>query len=372
MRSLLLTVVGLSLIVSACSGNDDPPPPLPEATQAAIDATVQQQLAAQNLPGAVVLVSIPGEGESARAYGEANLQTHAPRATGEPFRIASITKTFIGTLILQLVDDGSLALTDRVSKWYPGFPNGELITLDHLLRMRSGIADSFDEAFLQDFYADPVAPRTPAQMIARAAARGSEFIAPDTLTRYNNVNFVMLGEIAQKVTGQDIRVLLQERIYRPLGMTDTVYPRASEFGGSTRGYLFNPVSGRFEDLTVLDPVATGGAGAIISTLADLKRYARALCTGTLLSRATQQRRLQGHNLDGEPAFIEYGAGLIHLGKFCGHNGTIFGFSSEMFYLPEKDALIVINVNRLDLDDRSRSTELFLRLSKQLFPQHVDW
>jgi D-alanyl-D-alanine carboxypeptidase len=371
MRRLLLCT-GLLMALGACGGDDNAPPPLPAATQAAVDDIVQTRLAADNLPGAVVLISIPGEGEMVKAYGKANLQTQAPRTTTDPFRIASITKTFIGTLILQLVDDGRLALSDPVSKWYPSFPNGNAITIDHLLRMRSGIADSLDEGFLQELYADPAVTPTQQQLIDRAAARASEFVPPDTVTRYTNINFVLLDEIAARVAGEDIRTLLQRRIYAPLGMTHTVYPQASELGGANRGYLFNPGTGRFEDLTVVNPTGAGGAGALISTLADLKLYARALCTGSLLKPQTHARRLQGSTLDGEPAFVQYGAGVLKLGRFCGHNGTVFGFSSEMFYLPERDAVVIVNVNRLDLDDHSQSTELFLLLTKELFPQDVDW
>ena len=111
---------------------------------------------------------------------------------------------------------------------------------------------------------------------------------------------------------------------------------------------------------------------MVSTRDDLQTYVRALCTGTLLQPATQAERLAGQQIDGAPAFVKYGEGVLQLGPFCGHNGTIFGFSSEAFYLPSQDAVIVINVNRLDLDDQSRSTELFLRLTKTLFPKDVRW
>jgi D-alanyl-D-alanine carboxypeptidase len=70
--------------------------------------------------------------------------------------------------------------------------------------------------------------------------------------------------------------------------------------------------------------------------------------------------------------VRYGEGVVFLGEWCGHNGTIFGFSSEMFYLPEEKAVIVVNVNRLDLDDESKSTEIFLGVSKILFPEYVEW
>lgn len=369
-------LVGLAALgaLAACGSDDGPSgQSLPAETQAAIDAVVERQIATDDLPGAVVLISIPGQGEMVKAYGKANLETGLARNTADPFRIASITKTFAATLILQLVEDGAIALDDPVARWYPDFPNADRVTIDDLLRMRSGFADTLDESFLIEFLANPTAPLTPQQMIDRAAARGDEFTAPDTATRYNNLNYAMLGEIAVKVAGKDIDELLDERIFKPLGMTDTVYPVATELGGSTRGYLFDPATQQFRDLTVLNPSPAGGAGAMISTLGDLARYARSLCTGkSLLAPAAQAQRLQGTTIDGEPEFIQYARGLELLGDFCGHNGTIFGFSSEMFYLPRLDALIIINVNRLDLDDHSRSSELFLRLTKLLFPDDVRW
>jgi D-alanyl-D-alanine carboxypeptidase len=87
---------------------------------------------------------------------------------------------------------------------------------------------------------------------------------------------------------------------------------------------------------------------------------------------TQATRLETQQGDGGPEFIRYGQGILQLGKFCGHNGTIFGFSSEMFYLPEEDAVILVSVNRLDVDDESKSTDLFLAVSKTFFPEYVDW
>jgi D-alanyl-D-alanine carboxypeptidase len=370
-RLLLCT----SLLVSLCacgSNDDDGPPPLPAATQAAVDATVEKYLADGNLPGAVVLISIPGEGEMVKAYGKANLQTQAPRTTTDPFRIASITKAFTATAVLQLADSGALALTDKVSKWYPTFPNGDLITVDHLLRMRSGIVDPYDLAFLAEFYAHPLMPFDPDEMIARAAALGAQFQPPDVVTSYNNLNYVMLERIATKVDGRPLQAQLDARVFQPLGMRDSIYATDSALAGSTRGYGLDAATQQFADKTVLNPTVAGGAGAMISTVRDLALYVRALCTGGLLSPAQQSARLQGTSLQGTPAFVKYGAGVELLGQFCGHNGTISGFSSEMFYLPAKDAVIVINVNRLDIDDHSKSSTLFLLLTKQLFSQYVNW
>ena len=104
----------------------------------------------------------------------------------DPFRIASISKTFIGTAILQLVDEGKLATSDKLAKWYPAFPNADRITIGDLLRMRSGIADSADQAFLEFYYDNPLTTLTAEDMINRSAARVAEFVPPDTVTKYAN------------------------------------------------------------------------------------------------------------------------------------------------------------------------------------------
>ena len=111
---------------------------------------------------------------------------------------------------------------------------------------------------------------------------------------------------------------------------------------------------------------------MVSTLSDLRPYAKALCEGDLLEPQTQKQRLKSDAMEGDPPFVRYGQGLVFLGDWCGHNGTIFGFSSEMFYLPQEEAVILVDVNRLDLDDQSKSTNIFLGVSKILFPEHVDW
>jgi D-alanyl-D-alanine carboxypeptidase len=106
-----------------------------------LDHTVTQHMEENALPGVVVGVWVPGEGEYVVARGLANLETGRKRDLDDPFRIASITKTFVATAILQLVDEGKLSKSDRLSKWYPDFPNADQITVDDLLRMRSGLVD---------------------------------------------------------------------------------------------------------------------------------------------------------------------------------------------------------------------------------------
>src|SRR5919112_2823627 len=374
---VLLTLSGCAGCASESSGGDTQTDSsdtahLTDANIQAVNDFIAQEMEDKNLPGVVVGVWTPDEGEYVTAQGTANLDTGRAREPEDPFRIASITKTFTGTAILQLVDQGRLSTSDKLSTWYPEFPNADEITIDDLLRMRSGIVDPYDKDFLQMWMENPTTDFSPEEVIAASAARADEFEPPNEKTEYNNLNFVFLQEIVGKVSGNDLGEQIAQGIFEPLGMENSLYPTNDQLPGELRGYSLNPETDEFDDTTVLNPAVPGGAGAIISDLSDLRTYSRALCTGELLEPETQATRLETQQMDGEPEFIQYGQGLVQLGKFCGHNGTIFGFSSEMFYLPEEDAVILANVNRLDVDDESKSTDLFLAISKTLFPEYVDW
>src|SRR5215204_851554 len=169
LSALILTVV------SGCSGDGsvgDTQATSSEATHLSaeniqkVNELISQEMQDKNLSGVVVGVWVPDEGEYVSAQGTANLDTGRERVPDDPFRIASITKTFTATAILQLVDKGRLSKSDKLSTWYPDFPNADKITVDDLLRMRSGIVDPFeDKDFLQYYYDNPEANITPEDSI---------------------------------------------------------------------------------------------------------------------------------------------------------------------------------------------------------------
>jgi D-alanyl-D-alanine carboxypeptidase len=181
------------------------------------------------------------------------------------------------------------------------------------------------------------------------------------------MNFILLDKIIAAVTGQPTATVLKARIYEPLGMTASALPTGPELPGPLRGYGWNAGTKAFEDKTALDPGPVGGAGAAISSLHDLDVFTRALCTGTLLSPEAQAARMTTEPFAGGNGVARYGEAVAELGPFCGHNGTIMGFSTEAWYLPSEDAVVVINVNRLDADDESMSGDLFGKLVRIVFP-----
>jgi D-alanyl-D-alanine carboxypeptidase len=377
-KAIALTL--LALLCAATARADETRTNLAPDLSREIDAVVAAHIAEYRLPSLAIGIWMPGSGFYLSARGDANLETHEPRRLDQPFRIGSITKTMYGTVILQLADEGRLSVTDPIAKWFPGFPNAERITIDDLLRMRSGIPDSWTQELLQKYFAEPMMAVTAEDMIERAAKDVADFKPPGRATIYTNVNFVMLGHIMEVAGGAPAETQLRERVFKPLGMNATLVPSGPELPGGLRGYGWNAEVKKYDDKTELNPGPVGGAGAAISSIGDLYSFASALCTGRLLQPHTQAARMQSEPFAGTeadpgkpgPAFVRYGEAVGLLSRFCGHNGTIMGFSTEMFYLPSTGATFVINAARLDADDTSMSSGLFVKLAKLLFPGDVDW
>jgi D-alanyl-D-alanine carboxypeptidase len=317
-----------------------------------------------NLPSVAVGVFIPGKGRYNFIDGFANLETRTARTLDQPFRIASITKTFAATAVLILVDRGLLKKTDPIAKWYPQFPDADRITVDDLLRMRSGIPAPNDDEVLARVYDGPLAPAPSlADELNSIAQLKSEFKPPNKEGVYTDFNYNILAGIVHRVTGKDIGELITENVIVPLKLHNTSYPTGTEIPGPLRGYGWNPSTKHFDDKTLFNPPLAGAAGAIVSDISDLLAFSRALCRGDLLRPQTQRERMEGQHLVGTEA--DYGEGVALGHGFCGHSGTINGFSTDMYYIEKLDASLVINVNRLDRDNRSQSTPIFGIVSRTI-------
>jgi D-alanyl-D-alanine carboxypeptidase len=333
----------------------------------ALDATIARIIKRVNLPSVAVLAAIPDRGRYAFVGGVADLRTRAPRRFEQPFRIASITKTFVATAVLQLVDRGQLQKTDLLKKWFPDFPNSGEITVDDLLRMRSGIAAQSDEEIMDAIYDHPtVSAPTLAQQMAESAKRRDQFKPPDQEGVYTNLNYFILGGIVQKITGADVGVFITDNIIHKLGLRQTSYPTRDDLPGGLHGYGWNPMTGRFDDKTKFNPALGGSAGAMISSLDELGEYVRVLCTGGLLRPETQRARMEGQALNGTTT--QYGEGVITGPHACGHSGTVPGFGTDMYYFAERNATLVINVNRLDRDDKPQTSQVLKAVSDTLAAQ----
>jgi D-alanyl-D-alanine carboxypeptidase len=339
------------------------------ATTRALALAVRNDMTDARLPGAVVGVWIPGRGSWVRAFGIADRSTGAPIRAGDHVRIASITKTFTATAVLQLVDQGKLRLDDHLDAYVPGVANGGRITIRQLLDMTAGVFDyTSDARFAKAFYANLRMPFGPEQFFAILRRHRPAF-APGTAAHYSDSNYYLLGLVVQRVTGRPLEAVIRDQILRPLGLRHTSFPRTAALPRPfSRGYFGGADgTGPLTDATASNPAVSWAAGAMVSTLGDLRTWCTALVTGTLLSKATQAERLRIVPFSNPgPVKIGYGLGIFRIDRFLGHNGAIAGYSSAMFSLPSTGATMVVLANN-STNFSTATTTIFFDLARILLP-----
>lgn len=350
----LALVVGLMLAVAACGeSTSDTATSGALGTQEDVVAAFQSAAEASGTPGAFLLVRTP-DGEFTSAYGTTVEGQDSPPAADTRFRAASNTKTFTGTLVLQLVDEGLLSLSDPVSKFEPNVPNGDQITVEMLLAMRSGLLDyTATEGFSTAVLANPQRVWQPEELLALSFAEPPLF-APGAEVNYSNTNYVLLGLIAEQVTGVELPKLFGERLLAPLELDATVFPALADAAipaPNSNGYGYgyaDPDGKALENVTDTNPSIAWAAGAMISTADDLANWVDALAQGELLKPETQAARLDSlTTVATNPETgqtTEYGMGLARINGLLGHNGRLPGFTSYMGADPQRGVTVVLWAN----------------------------
>jgi D-alanyl-D-alanine carboxypeptidase len=316
------------------------------------------------VPGLVILVRSP-KGNWETVLGTAEIGTNKPWSLDDHFRIGSNTKTMTGTVILQLAQEGKLALTDPVAKYVPGVPNGDKITIANLAEMRSGLFSyTADAKFNRTLDEEPKKAWTPAELL-RIAFSHPVNAAPDTEFEYSNTNTVLLGLIIEKVTGMSASEALRKRIFEPLGLKQTSLPLPTEWAlpnPHPQGYQFltnaetidnyavpkdklaAALAGTFKPLNYTDasPSWAWTAGGATSTAGELATYVKALVGGGLLDARMQKIRLD--SIRPITSGAGYGLGIAQFGPMYGHDGQLPGFSSFMAYDPNTRTTLIIGAN----------------------------
>ena len=311
------------------------------AAQKPGDASVQKRLdqiadsyTADNAFTGSVLVARGDTVLLDRGYGKANLEQNILNNSHTKFRIGSLTKQFTAVLVLLLQQDGKLRIEDPVRNYLPDAPKSwDKITLVELLVHSSGIREIQDAP---NFRSWAMSCHTHTEELALFKDRPLDF-EPGTKNAYSNSNFLVLGAVIEKVTGKDYATLLQERIFKPLGMNESgadkdglVLPRHAQ------GY--NNENGRLVPAPSESMCIPWSAGSIYSTTSDLLRWERGLFGGKVLSPAALTTMTTPSKGLGVDVSTEDGATVID------HNGSIEGFVAHMAYLPESHTSVIVLAN----------------------------
>jgi len=262
--------------------------------------------------------------QKAIGYSAVNGGNKTPASTKTKHRIGSITKMFTATMIFQLVEEGKLTIDTKLSKWFPQVANADKITIGEMLSHRSGLHNFTNDPAYTGYMTKP---QSEANMLAIIQKQPSDF-EPDTKAEYSNTNFVLLGYIIEKITGKPYKDELKRRITSKIGLTDTYYGgKISSANNEAFSYKFDSA---WQQQPETDMSIPGGAGALVSTPADLTKFIEALFGGKLISQQSQEQMKTMRDNFGMAMFVM----PFYDKKSYGHNGSIDGFSSVVSYFPE--------------------------------------
>lgn len=304
--------------------------------RAEIDALLSRYQALGLFNGSV-LVADRGQVVLEKGYGLANMEWNLPNAPDTKFRLGSLTKQFTATLVLQLVERGTLALDAPISRYLPDYPKpmADRVTLHHLLNHTSGIVGYTE---LPGFGETSRKPYTPAAFMQEQFATLDLLFEPGSKYSYSNSAYFVLGVILEAVTGQAYERLLQERIFTPVGMRDSGYDSTTPLLPKRAAGYDKRFDGSYVNTGYLDMSQPYSAGSLYSTVQDLYRWDQALGTETVLSAASKVRMFT-------PGLSDYGYGWTIRRRdgvtTIEHGGGINGFNTLLTRNPDAKRVIIL-------------------------------
>lgn len=309
----------------------------------AVDDYINSEMHRQHIQGLSLAVIKDGKVEKLAGYGQANVELKVPVTPQTIFQIQSITKTFTSTAILMLIEEGKIALDDPVSKHLDGTPDSwKNIKIHHLLSHTSGIKD-----FINEPTASLREDITEEEVFKATTPRPLNF-QPGEKYAYSNTNYHLLAMIIRKLTGKSYGEFLKERIFNPLNMTDTRIMSWSDIiPNRASGYQWRGGKLHNGDYVAGSILAYGGGG-ILSSAADMAKWATALDDEKLLKKSTIEKawaatKLNNGTMSGYG--LGWGVGQTNGHRFLAHSGAhMTGFTSALIKYRDDALSIVILTN----------------------------
>ena len=336
-RRLTLGAVALA----ALTGFTVAAPASSEAGPGAVQRGLDSLVSDHGFPAAMASVREPNGRGRFYSAGVGDLATGAPVPVEGQVRIASATKMFTSTVVLQLVGEGKIGLDEPIETYLPGIvPNGREITVRQLLQHTSGLPEYFtlDYKDIQHRYVEP------RELLDRALAQPPMF-PPGTSWRYSNTNYIVAGLIVQRVTGRPVGEEITHRIIDRVGLRHTYWPGVGDQTireKHAHGY-YTPDR---IDFTEMDPSWGWAAGQLIATPGDINKFLAALVGGRLLPPAQLAEMQKTVAAPGFPPNWRYGLGLMRIALSCGefawgHGGDIDGYETRDGITPNGRAATVV-------------------------------
>ena len=352
---LVLLIISSAMAASAQTA-------LPAETTAAVDRAVAEILATSGAPSASIAVVQDGAIAYVRAYGNARLEPRLAAAPDMRYSIGSISKQFTAAAILLLAEEGKLSLDDHVGRWLPDLTRANEVTVRQLLSMTSGYQDYWPQDYVMPGMLKDVTP----EAILRGWARKPLDFDPGTKWQYSNTNYVIAGQIAEKVAGKPLLDFLRERVFAPLKMASVVNTDEAALADA------EPMRYMRYALAPPRPAPKEGrgwmfaAGELAMTARDLAQWDLSMINQAVL-RPPSYRQMETETLlaNGAPTGYGLGVSVAMAGgrRQISHGGEVSGFTAHNVVYPDERAAIVVLAN---LDATGASSQIASRIASLLF------
>lgn len=309
----------------------------PQSLETQIDSVLTTVFKETDEPGAVFLVAKDGKSIYRKAFGKSNIELDVNMNPENVFQIGSMTKQFTAIAIMMLEEQGKLKVNDAISKYIPDYPNGNQITIHHLLTHTSGIKDFTKIKSIMSIAKQDM---TPKELVDFFKDEPVDF-QPGEKFEYNNSGYVVLGYIIELVSGKTYEDFIEKNIFEKLGMNNSRYASDREiiknraYGYHNRGELINKIH-----ISLSIPYASG---SLMSNVDDMLKWQNAIDNNVLISENTKEKVFAKYTLNGGEQF-NYGYGW-HLKDSDGletreHGGSVFGFKSMGVHVPSLNIYVV--------------------------------
>lgn len=387
-KHLLITLVLFATLLPGCGAKEVPVTAVPEDTlvvsenpdqdamtgkdeqtqaKAALHDLLEQQVKSQNIPGMVMAERLADGTVIWDTAGYTSPSGKERWSADTRSQISSVTKTFTAVVVMQLIEEGKLSLDDTVDTWFPEQPDGDRITVRMLLSHTSGLANysttfgSDVEKWTQNW--------SPEELIAEANKAGPVGEPGSKVAHYSNTNYIMLGLIIEKVTGNSWAHEVEARIIKPLGLKDTTFVHEGMWGeGVIPGYL-KTSDGYLSSLEFpWYPHASTAwaAGGMVSTVSDLMTFASALFDGKLVSRETLAIMAEPVGTGGGREWgLGGGVAEVAGGKGFGMGGDTTGYHAFFIGLLDSKLIVTALVNSEEGNVISPSMTVLEYISQQI-------
>lgn len=325
-----------------------------------VENAIKQNYQTSTIPGISVSIMTPDGKTYSFAEGFSDKVKRTPMRPTDIMLAGSTGKMVAATVVMQLVGEGKIGLDDKIEKylrtdkWFDKLPNSKDITVRQLLNHTSGLVRyEFKKSFTDALTANPLKEWTPEERLAFLDGEKAPFAAGSDWV-YSDTNYIVLGILIEKITGQDYFAEADKRVLKPLALKNTHPQKGNKIKGLIQGYAGenNPFGGKDEMVEngrlVINPQLEWTGGGYASNTADLVKLTRAIFEAKLYNGNLLEQTLDGSPAKGLGEGAKYGLGVIirntKAGISYGHSGFFPGYMTDVMYFPDTKITVAVQVN----------------------------